>query len=371
MKLHYLTPFISIAQVQLDWHKNQYKLCLTVFANHAFFLLKTVFLLSLLSFLAACHSSIEAELDTTAPVITLNGANPLNHNYGDSYTDLGATALDNVDGSVAVTMSGDLNIDMINTYTLTYSASDAAGNASSITRTVNVIDMAGPVLTLNGASTLILGKGRDYIELGATALDRFDGEIVVAPPIGAIDNTRIGTYQLTYQASDTAGNSSLLQRTVNVIAPRPFIITWKTDNASEKIVIPTNGFYSYDYSVDWGDSTTEVNIMNDASHIYATAGTYTLTINGIFPQIYFRGGTSDSGKIMSVEQWGDITLLSMESAFWGCSNLVSNALDTPDLRQVTDSSYMFYGASVFNADISAWDVSAVTTMEGAFADART
>uniref|UniRef100_UPI0012EBA3A6 BspA family leucine-rich repeat surface protein n=1 Tax=Psychromonas hadalis TaxID=211669 RepID=UPI0012EBA3A6 len=41
------------------------------------------------------------------------------------------------------------------------------------------------------------------------------------------------------------------------------------------------------------------------------------------------------------------------------------------LRSLTNMSYIFYGASVFNADISAWDVSAVTTIEGAFADAST
>ncbi len=45
-------------------------------------------------------------LDTTAPVITVNGSNPVNLTVGDSYTDAGATATDNIDGTVSVTSSG-------------------------------------------------------------------------------------------------------------------------------------------------------------------------------------------------------------------------------------------------------------------------
>jgi hypothetical protein len=42
----------------------------------------------------------------------------------------------------------------------------------------------------------------------------------------------------------------------------------------------------------------------------------------------------------------------MENAFWGCSNLEINALDTPDLGALLDMFQMFFfEASALNQDI--------------------
>ena len=77
--------------------------------------------------------------DGVGPVITLNGAEPLNLSVGDTFTDPGATATDAIDGSVTVTSSGTVNTAIPGTYTITYNASDAAGNAATtVTRTVVV-----------------------------------------------------------------------------------------------------------------------------------------------------------------------------------------------------------------------------------------
>jgi len=76
--------------------------------------------------------------DTAPPVITLLGDNPMTVNQGSLFTDPGATALDNRDGSVSVSVSGSVNTALPGTYTLTYSAEDAAGNPASKTRTVIV-----------------------------------------------------------------------------------------------------------------------------------------------------------------------------------------------------------------------------------------
>ena len=81
-------------------------------------------------------------VDTTPPVITLLGVNPQTLTVGDAYTELDATASDDVDGDI----SGDIDIDAsgvnmaaAGTYTVTYDVSDAAGNvATQETRTVIV-----------------------------------------------------------------------------------------------------------------------------------------------------------------------------------------------------------------------------------------
>jgi hypothetical protein len=82
--------------------------------------------------------------DTTAPVITLKGTNPTSVNIGATYSDAGATALDNVDGdiSASITSSGTVNTAQKGTFTKTYTVSDAAGNTATATRTVNVVNSA-------------------------------------------------------------------------------------------------------------------------------------------------------------------------------------------------------------------------------------
>ena len=81
--------------------------------------------------------------DGVGPVISIIGDNPLNLNVADTYTEIGATATDLIDGNRTVTPSGTVNTAMANTYTITYNASDVAGNAGTpVTRTVVV---AAPV----------------------------------------------------------------------------------------------------------------------------------------------------------------------------------------------------------------------------------
>lgn len=85
--------------------------------------------------------------DRTPPTITLRGANPMTVAQGSAFADPGASATDNVDGTDPVTVSGSVNTAALGTYTLTYTATDRAGNAATATRTVNVTDQTPPVIT--------------------------------------------------------------------------------------------------------------------------------------------------------------------------------------------------------------------------------
>ncbi|MCP4273195.1 MAG: DUF5011 domain-containing protein, partial [Gammaproteobacteria bacterium] len=75
--------------------------------------------------------------DTLAPVITVTGESTVNHEQGTTYSDQGATATDNIDSTVVVTVSGTVGSDA-GTYTLTYTAADNAGNSATASRTVIV-----------------------------------------------------------------------------------------------------------------------------------------------------------------------------------------------------------------------------------------
>jgi hypothetical protein len=70
--------------------------------------------------------------DTTAPVVTLTGASSMEVVLNStSWTDPGATATDDKDGAVSVSSdrgASNPNLNRTGTYTITYSAQDAAGN---------------------------------------------------------------------------------------------------------------------------------------------------------------------------------------------------------------------------------------------------
>jgi hypothetical protein len=66
-------------------------------------------------------------VDTTKPVITLLGATPIDIEVGSSYTDAGATALDNYDGDITslIVKTGSVNTNLVGTYTIKYNVEDA------------------------------------------------------------------------------------------------------------------------------------------------------------------------------------------------------------------------------------------------------
>ena len=106
------------------------------------------------------------DADIVAPVITMNGRSLLIHPAGQDFTDPGATVLDNVDGVMTVTVNSDVDQDTPGTYTITYTAIDAAGNvATPVARTVRVQDLS-PVIVLQGETTQSLGQNVAWAELG-------------------------------------------------------------------------------------------------------------------------------------------------------------------------------------------------------------
>jgi hypothetical protein len=176
--------------------------------------------------------------DTVAPVITLNGANPVNLIYNDTvtptffqpYVEFGATS----DGGEVVTIdSSAVNETTAGTYTVYYSATDRVGNIGTTTRTVIVtLDADAPTVTLNNPSynpvDLVFNSTNDYsetyTEYGATATDTIDGTLSVVKTVtrngtsvSDVDPIVAGTYTVRYTATDTAGNEGFVTRTVTVV----------------------------------------------------------------------------------------------------------------------------------------------------------
>ena len=159
--------------------------------------------------------------DTTPPVITILGENPIDIEVFSDYADAGATAYDNVDGDLtdSIVTTDNVNTNVLGTYYVSYSVEDNSGNSETKTRTVNVVDTTFPEITLLGENPQIITLGNLYTELGATAEDNYDGDLTndISIDISNIDIYVIGSYEIFYTVSDSSGNEAQVIRTLNVV----------------------------------------------------------------------------------------------------------------------------------------------------------
>ncbi|MGB0260008.1 MAG: immunoglobulin-like domain-containing protein, partial [Flavobacteriaceae bacterium] len=173
-------------------------------------------------------------VDTEKPTISLLGAEPLSINQDTSYTEQGATATDNVDGNVSVSITGTVDTSTPGVYIRYYDAIDAAGNpATQVTRTITVLDTEAPIITVLGANPDSVNQGTVYNDPGATAEDNGNniGPVVASP--ATLDTSNAGTFNIIYSIEDSSGNSATAARTVNVLDRTPPIITVSGPNPQQ------------------------------------------------------------------------------------------------------------------------------------------
>ena len=222
-------------------------------------------------------------VDTRAPVITRLGTSPLTVGCGALYTDSGATAMDVCDGDLtgSIVTVNPVNTAIPGTYTVTYDVSDASLNAAvQRSRTVQVVDVTAPVITLLGVSSETVECTGSYTDSGATAFDVCDGDltgfIVTVNPV----NTAVpGTYSVTYNVSDAASNAAVaVVRTVHVVDTTAPVLTL-LGNGTETVECGTSyvdaGATAWD--ICHGDLTES--IVTTGSVAPGTVGTYIVRYN--------------------------------------------------------------------------------------------
>ncbi len=100
--------------------------------------------------------------DSVAPVVTLTGDAIMSVDFAGTFTDPGATATDDNDAAVTVVVEGTVNVSAAGEYTLTYKATDEAGNVGTATRTVYVVHRKGTMAGTYQASENCSGPGGAY-----------------------------------------------------------------------------------------------------------------------------------------------------------------------------------------------------------------
>ena len=77
-------------------------------------------------------------------------------------------------------------------------------------------DNVPPVITINGSNPATVELGATYSDQGATAQDAFHGSTPVTTS-GSVNTNAVGSYEITYTATDLDGNTATASRTVNVV----------------------------------------------------------------------------------------------------------------------------------------------------------
>ena len=199
----------------------------------------------------------------------------------------------------------------------------------------------------------------------------------------------------------------------NSYSSKLFIMTINIPSDGYTVEMPYNNSYTYNGTIIWGDGNTSANEYG-AQNTYATAGSYTVTVNGeigsfrcIFTVMntvltsiiqfgnqfsfgadiggYFAYCTNltsvasdiPSGTTNMSEMFVNTSSFNSPIGLWDVSNVTNmrtmfynSSFNQPigswDVSNVTDMGTMFYSSDAFNQDISSWDVSSVTNMDGMF-----
>ena len=193
----------------------------------------------------------------------------------------------------------------INSTSYTYTLSAGSGNGNQYFRMATGTDLAGttietyptsgetliidntpPTITLEGANPQSIELGTSYSELEATATDNTDDDSTLTDSIvidaSAVNVNTIGSYTVTYNVSDAAGNAATqVTRTVNVVDTTiPEITLTGANPQSIELGTPYSelGATATDNADD--NSTITSAIVIDANAVDVNVlGDYTVTYN--------------------------------------------------------------------------------------------
>ncbi|MBI9067211.1 MAG: BspA family leucine-rich repeat surface protein [Salinivirgaceae bacterium] len=261
--------------------------------------------------------------------------------------------LTNAPNNWTITDGGIFNLPLVNTDSITeitpisaISGGEIVGDGgSSITKRGVVWDtLTNPTIYSNMA----------YSENG-TGLGMFESKLDNLLPAK--------TYYARAYATNANGTAYGPQKTFTTTNGMVLVFNTNLSDGTT-ITLPLHG--TVDVTVNWGDGTIESFASSgNRDHTYSTDNIYTVSISGTLTQFgNYWSGYSNSEKLVKVLNFGNVGLTRLRGAFYGASNLIEVPTQIP--VTVTDLSYMFGAALIFNQDIGSWNVSNITNMEDMF-----
>lgn len=160
--------------------------------------------------------------DTENPTsqVVLIGDDIVYVEVGSTYKEEGMIAYDSEGNEITNTWTeGGVDTWTLGVQTITYHAYSKTDNdyVAYATRTIVVVDTTAPEIKINGNDTVTVKNGSQYSDWKAWAKDNSGEEIaIVTEGVEDVDTSVIGTYFITYTATDSSGNESTAIRTIIV-----------------------------------------------------------------------------------------------------------------------------------------------------------
>ena len=290
--------------------------------------------------------------DITPPVITLNGQSSITLSVGDTYTEQGATANDNVDGNISnnIVTTGTVNTSSPGTYTVTYTVTDAASNTATLVRNVTV--NAPPVIYFeNGTCKCPNATAGETVVINGTTYTAVNNSSIAGEITN--NNYNLCTTLVTNMSNLFKDNHSFNYN----------IGSWDTSNV-------TNMSFLFNHARSFNQNISQWNVSNvtNMEGMFSNAH--------VFNQNIGSWDTSSVNTMMNlfaeayvfnqpIGGWNTSSVTNMHGLFAG-ARAFNQPIGGWDTSNVTAMYFMFGSAYAFNQPIGNWDVSSVTDMRGMF-----
>ena len=139
-------------------------------------------------------------------------------------------------------------------------------------------------------------------------------------------------------------------------------VTGSTNADQYRLPLMSTG--TYNFTVNWGDGqSNSISTWNqaEATHTYATAGLYSISITGTIDHVSWasQNGTSfsqgnDRAKIKDITDWGPAVIYLNDILFYNCTNMNITTTAAPTFGSKVMRDDYFYNCESFTGDISAW-----------------
>ena len=243
-------------------------------------------------------------VDKKKPKIILKGEKNIYVCPLEKYKEKGFSAKDDYDGDLTdkVLIKEEKN-------KIYYKVEDSSHNTFITSRNVYYEDKEKPVITLKGSNKMYLYLNNTYQEPGFEVKDNCDKNIEVKTS-GTVDTKKLGTYKITYTATDTSNNTTSVEREVEVISKpesgKGIIYLTFDDGPSNSItpkileILKKKGIYATFFVINHDDSLNYLikreyteghsvalhSYTHNYQYIYSSVDNYFSDLNKIRDKVY-------------------------------------------------------------------------------------
>lgn len=255
--------------------------------------------------------------DTTGPTITVPADITQEATGKSTQIDIGtAIATDLVDGEVSVTSDSEGSF-QVGANSVTWTATDSAGNTTTAIQTITITDAEGPEVTAPADIRVEATGPTTSVSLGdATATDTVDGDITVSA-----DNEGpfvVGTHTITWTATDSAGNVATDTQTVIVEDTTPPVISFESEtlelNATGVITPLINAGVTATDIVDGSTTVSGFELIGDSLVAFPEAGFVSGTHRLVWKATDNAGNSTSTSQVLNITPLANFTTTQAASA---------------------------------------------------------